>query len=505
MKNANRIFSFMLSLAVIAMMASCSQDDGGIDIGGGDGLLVADGFYVAAEGEDPVSTSELKSATVDAPDFGAMDRVGFMQGYMYLTTGKYNLVEVVEKEVVATIGGTQSAVAEVNNAECDASGYQFVAAEEGGTAFEITTDGLYVVAYDTDMDEIVFDQLESVGIIGGATPGGWSDDTSLSGTVTADGGAWSIEGVALEENEMKFRFNCRWAIDRRLDVTSDFANDNGYSFFTNFGGSLSNLLPGNEGANIAITERGEYTVTFTWDPRDGVLATATKTGDLEPLPDYPEALYLIGNGLNMADSDSDGTADGWQWELTDYPMIPVHSNPHLFWKIVWLEENGAIKVSPAKDWNNAFGKTGDATEGVFAQGGDDVPVPAAGYYMVVANMEDETIEINVPNVYGIGDAFGSDDTQWTAANENQKFTVDNDNGVISYTGIIGAKDVRIHVAASTLTVKDGSGPVDWWQAEFIVLDGKIEYRGTGDDQARAQGSDGGSVTLNFKDGTGTIN
>lgn len=45
---------------------------------------------------------------------------------------------------------------------------------------------------------------------------------------------------------------------------------------------------------------------------------------------------------------------------------------------------------------------------------------------------------------------------------------------------------------------------DWWQMEFMVLDGKIEYRGKGDDQARLEATAGQVVTLDFNAGTGTI-
>ena len=432
-----------------------------------------------------------------------MERTGFIQGYMYLEAGNYTLVEVADKEIVTTIGGEKTDVTEVNNEECDESGYALVAATEDGASFAVSTAGLYVVAYDNTLSEIVYDQIETAGIIGGATPGGWSDDTKMTGSVTAEGGTWTVEGVALEQNQMKFRFNCRWAIDRRLDTTQDFDNENGYSFFTNFGGDFDNLLPGNEGANMEIAERGEYTVTLSWTP-SGFTASHERTGDLEPLPEYPAEMWMIGSGLELADTDEDGTPDGWQWALEGVQMNPTHSNPHVFWSIVWLQEGGEIKFAETNDWGTDFGKTGEPTDGVWEIGSDNVPVPGAGYYTVVVNVESNTVEINAPMVYGIGDAFGNDDSQWDAANPNQIFTVDNENEVISYEGLVSTSDVRIHVAASTLTVKDGSGPVDWWQAEFIVLDGMIEYRGTGDDQARAQGTEGGSVTLNFKDGTGTI-
>jgi len=45
---------------------------------------------------------------------------------------------------------------------------------------------------------------------------------------------------------------------------------------------------------------------------------------------------------------------------------------------------------------------------------------------------------------------------------------------------------------------------DWWTREFNIIDGKIEYRGNGGDQAAVPVTAGKVVTLDFNAGTGTI-
>ena len=177
-------------------------------------------------------------------------------------------------------------------------------------------------------------------------------------------------------------------------------------------------------------------------------------------------------------------------------MAKVHCQPSGVPLIsVWLYEGGEFKFAPQRDWIGDFGKTGDATDGVFGKGTDNVPVPAAGtgYYIVVVDLENETIEVNPATVYGIGDAFGSYDVK----KPEYLFTVDNDNKVIKFTDVPAAGDLRMYAAASTLAC-------DWWQAEFIVLSGVIEFRGTGNDQDRVALTAGQDVSLNFKDLTGTI-
>jgi hypothetical protein len=141
---------------------------------------------------------------------------------------------------------------------------------------------------------------------------------------------------------------------------------------------------------------------------------------------------------------------------------------------------------------------------VYAKGTDNTPGPAtSGYYMVVVNLETgaETIEVNEPLVYGIGDAFGA----WDAATADYLFTIDNANEVLTSLAFVADASLRIHTTASTFTpVADGPA-VEWWQAEFVVLNGAIEYRGTGGDQEASAVTTGQTVSLNFKDGTGTIN
>jgi hypothetical protein len=198
---------------------------------------------------------------------------------------------------------------------------------------------------------------------------------------------------------------------------------------------------------------------------------------------YPSALFMIGDGVG-----------GWSWDSVDLPMIPVNSHPNLFWKIVWLEASGGFKFAPQKEWKDDFGSTGSATAGVYAKGGDNIPVPGtAGYYMVVVDLTANKIAIADPKVYLIGNTIGS----WDTANAAGLFTVDNANSVVTITKTLAADELRMYAWHPWFT--------DWWQSEFIILDGKIAFRGTGGDQSRVAVTAGShTVNLNFKTGAGTI-
>jgi hypothetical protein len=451
-------------------------------------------------GEDPVATAQLKPEQVDGPGIGALVREGFLQGYMYLTAGSYNIVEASDKQVAQVLGGTLSTVsgADAHNEECggDANtSYSVVAAVADGAAFSVPADGWYVVAYDQTLSEIIFDQLVTVGIIGDATPGGWGADTELTTTVTSDGVSASIEGVTLDEAQMKFRFNCRWAIDRRLDKNQDFSNANGYSFWTNYGGTIDALVPGNIAGNIAVPEYAVYTVTFAWDATNGATATLTKTGEAEPKPEYPAAMYLVGAGTAYG-WDTPGTVDNGIMHKVG------NSNDGLFWKILHIEAGQGFKIS-AENWNAPNLGFGDVTEydaeGVtVSDNGGNMDISESGMYTVVLDLRNDMKKVSIKpaEVYGIGEAFPTTPA-WTAGAAENKFTVDNVNKTIVSPELRADANIRSYVSHAWL--------VDWWTAEFVPNAGSIEYRNdSGSDPSAVPGLTGDVITYFFDTNTSAI-
>ena len=93
-------------------------------------------------------------------------------------------------------------------------------------------------------------------------------------------------------------------------------------------------------------------------------------------------------------------------------------------------------------------------------------------------------------VYGIGNCFAT----WDEAAESALFT--GTDGKVSAT-VAADGELRLFAASSISTSA-------WWTREFIILDGKIAYRGDGGDQTRVNVTAGKKVTLDFTTGTGTI-
>jgi hypothetical protein len=240
-------------------------------------------------------------------------------------------------------------------------------------------------------------------------------------------------------------------------------------------GNSGIIGPKNVNGNITF-DGGDKTWEIKVDLKQGIY-TFTE------IPTLPTELYMIGDGVG-----------DWDWANTDLPMIPVHSHPELFWKIVWMNETGAFKFAPEKAWGNDFGAATEEVSSEYSIGGFNIPVPGtAGYYMVVVDLENNLISVVEPEVYLIGNTVGS----WDTANSDAKFTVDNANEVITITKDLATDEIRMYAWHSYFT--------DWWQSEFMVLNNVIEFRGNGPDQERVNVTAGSNtVELNFRTGDGSI-
>ena len=129
----------------------------------------------------------------------------------------------------------------------------------------------------------------------------------------------------------------------------------------------------------------------------------------------------------------------------------------------------------------------------------NILVSKAGWYLVYVSVVGNTrvVEFEAPTVYLTGDcAEGGWSTQFGDAT---KFTVPTDKDG-SFVSPAFVKDGEIRICVVPAAVGAGN----WWKSEFIVLDGKIAYRGNGGDQTRVAGKTGQKVTLNFSTNVGSV-
>ena len=204
-----------------------------------------------------------------------------------------------------------------------------------------------------------------------------------------------------------------------------------------------------------------------------------------------------------------GSFCDWDWAKS-FDMVQVYGTDNTFWHLVYIDDSG-IKLNSAAEWNKSevgyagITVSGDCKDDIIDKDGN-IASKNPGWYLVivttsVVNREIHyDVQFNKPTIWLIGPAAGS--TDYAEEAEGWSFTVpttkDGDFVSPAFAGSVPGGDgdgVRMYVKVPGH---------DWWHSEFVVLSDKIEYRATGGDQARAAGSAGQKVYLNFSKGTGEI-
>ena len=197
------------------------------------------------------------------------------------------------------------------------------------------------------------------------------------------------------------------------------------------------------------------------------------------VPLFPDNVYMIGQEFG-----------GWNWaDAGVVTMTPINGNAGKFWAVRYFANSAdGFKWCNVKDWKGDFFSLGKDVG--FTTHDGNAFVAAAGFYIVVVDYTVNTITIEPAQVYGMGDCFGG----WNTG--KYPFVA---NGNVMKLTTSNAGELRIYANSSAAGVGG-----DWWRMEFVILNGKIAYRGNGGDQERVPVATGKVVTLNFNAGTGTI-
>lgn len=201
--------------------------------------------------------------------------------------------------------------------------------------------------------------------------------------------------------------------------------------------------------------------------------------------------------INEVKPDLFLTGSNYDWGGKWLQLVPFNKSEEDFWTIIYLHEGEQFKFAPQAELGDDFGYTGttindEAGANITSSSDGNLVVGKAGWYLLkVQNGSTKALTVLQPNVYLIGDAVG----EWNIA-DSHKFTVPTtEDGVFESPAFAADAELRMCVSV------DG---FEWWQSEFMVFDGKIEYRGRGIDQNRVNVKAGQKVTLNFTAGTGEI-
>lgn len=479
-----KIAMFMSAIALAFTFASCDKNGKDpIDLDD----VTEDGFYVAgpATGATDIAAAYMMTAGVnevlmneEEKSWAESKRAGMYEKYIVLEAGKdfelllYANGEKVRYSAVLADYDTRE-IADNPTADYGLLQRGTLVTGADAPAMKVAKTGLYHIVLDlNEGNDLPFGAQIVVapvtwGVRGGMNGWGFTpfpEPTSYSN----DGITWVLENQSLAKGgTFKFAYNHAWKI--QLDDAGKVK-------------AHANLGDGavNGATDIAVDKGGLYKITLTYK---------LASGDISASYDYnvvctqessmPEEMYVIGNEFGNWDWTSDAVVS----------MTPVHSHPGAFWAIRYMTTTTEFKFCAKKEWNGDF--TGLTTNTGFETPGNN-KVTADGMYMIYVDLENDAITVEPANVYGMGDVYGG----WDAAKAENLFTLD---GTTLTSTAPTAGHIRMYAAAPT-----GVEGVDWWQMEFNVFDGKIEYRGGGGDQAAVAVTAGQKVTLNFNAGTGSI-
>ena len=474
-----KLSSFLCGLAVVGMMfTSC---DGGTT-GGGTVTIVEDGFYVVGEAS-AIASLDAEGAEVAIMANGTNEnasnaaREGMYEKYIALEGGKpFQLV--LKEGATETVYG-----AELAEVKLEGNEQPNITVQRGkmveNTTMQVKENGLYHIVLDLNLDGSLEDKLILVapvewGVRGGMNGWGFTAGTRSEFNKTTMTYTWTDQELSAG-GKFKFAYGGGWKIELNALADATDANDERYiKANTNLG---ENALPG--GADIAVEGAGTYTITLTYNLAQGAIANSYKYDiKMTAASALPSEMYMIGDAIG-----------GWDW-AGDYivSMTPVHSAEGAFWTIKPLEAGKPFKFCPVKDWNGDFTGLGEDSGYVVADG--NCSVEADGIYMIYVDVKNKKLVVEPAAVYGIGDCFGG----WDAKMEAAKFAVEGQSLKVT---VPADGNLRMYAESSAATT-------DWWTREFNVFDGKIEFRGKGDDQAAVAVTAGQVVTLNFADNTATI-
>ena len=474
-----KLSSFLCGLAVVGMMFTACDDNGKQPPVV---TIVEDGFYVVGEAS-AIASLEAEGAEVAIMANGTNEnasnaaREGMYEKYIALEGGKPFQLVLKEGATETVYGAELAEVALSGNEQPNITVQRGKMVEN--TTMQVKESGLYHIVLDLNLDGSLEDKLILVapvewGVRGGMNGWGFTAGTRSEFNKTTMTYTWTDQELSAG-GKFKFAYGGGWKIELNALADATDANDERYiKANTNLG---ENALPG--GADIAVEGAGTYTITLTYNLAQGAIANSYKYEiKMTAASALPSEMYMIGDAIG-----------GWDW-AGDYivSMTPVHSAEGAFWTIKPLEAGKPFKFCPVKDWNGDFTGLGEDSGYVVADG--NCSVEADGIYMIYVDVKNKKLVVEPAAVYGIGDCFGG----WDAKMEAAQFAVEGQSLKVT---VPADGNLRMYAESSAATT-------DWWTREFNVFDGKIEFRGKGDDQAAVAVTAGQVVTLNFADNTATI-
>ncbi len=389
MKNLMMKISTMLAMVVVLALvfgvSSCKKKSDPTP----DPVIVLDGYYV-------------KGSVTAYPDFNskAMMKITYNENggkidstlfelYIPIKAGAAGFSIVHVAGSVRSIFGPATGFGVVATPTTDEPKIAFQRGPVSPTStavFTVPQDGFYHVVFDTKFNKVAIMRVHW-GMIGAATPGGWSNDTLLTESVfSLTNMTYSLTGLKLLKGEWKFRYSHGWKVE--MDTTNAdpvlWVKVN-----ANFGGAVSALVPG--GTNIVNTVPGIYSCTVAYTLGTGYTATLTKTGNIPPIDYSAFQMGIIGNVYLKLD----GTQANWDENFgTSLPTITAVTT-YTWTYIIPINAAGEFKFRQGNDWaGKSIGYSDVTWAGAaaadFTNNNGNIVVGAAGNYTLVLTIDAAT-------------------------------------------------------------------------------------------------------------------
>ncbi len=281
------VFAMVMAIALIG--TSCKKDEETTDPGGGEDPIVLDGVYIKGAGTALTDFDTKGKMAIAKNEVVQEERASLFEMYVAVSAGTDGFNIYTVDGGVQTSWGPGGDFAMVAEADLDAEeprdGLWRGSLVETETPFVVPEDGLYHVAFDSEAGIVVIARVKW-GLIGGATPGGWGENTVLEASAfDLNTMTFSLPSVTVFEDAWKFRYSNGWKII--LDPEFDFGGaDKGIKVNCNFGGAVDALSAG--GADIVNDTYANYAFDLTWTLGEGYSASVVFESEAEPLAEYPE-------------------------------------------------------------------------------------------------------------------------------------------------------------------------------------------------------------------------
>jgi hypothetical protein len=345
------LLSAVALLAMVFTLNSCKKSSSDTP----SPVIVLDGYYVVGAGTAFNTFNTKSMMKVTRNEVTQTTRPSLLELYIPVKAGAdgFNIIQVLGS-VRNTYGpGTDFAnVTPTTDEPKDV--YKRGNLVLSTAKFTVPSDGMYHVVLDLVVGKVAFAKV-TWGLIGAATPGGWTTGTPMTASAfNLTDMSWTITNMTLTKGQWKFRYSDGWKII--LDTVEDQGGGKlGVKVNTNFGYKVDSLVPG--GDNITNSVQGIYTAVMTYKLGSGYTASMTKTGNLPPVDYSAYQMGIIGNCYLKLD----GTQAAWDENFGT--SLPVKVGDVYTWTYI-IDLNlaaGEFKFRQGSDWSGKSIGFGDVT------------------------------------------------------------------------------------------------------------------------------------------------